>query len=174
VLASFSLDIASSVVDFWLGIGLAKLYLAVTRRQDASFGILFSGGDRFFATLGGTILFVLGTIGLTLLLIIPGIIFMLWAWPYYYLIIDRQCHVFPSFSVAIPMGRLNWFNSILLSVISFGIAILGLLALVIGFVFAAPFIGVMLATAYVMMKGETPHVATTPKNTGTPLTTPML
>ena len=41
-----------------------------------------------------------------------------------------------------------------LSLLSLGIILLGLLALVIGVVLALPLIQMMLATAYLMMKGE--------------------
>ena len=64
-----------------------------------------------------------------------------------------------SFRRAIEVGKINKSNSFALSLLSLGIILLGLLALVIGVVVALPLIQMMLATAYLMMKGELKPVA---------------
>jgi len=64
--------------------------------------------------------------------------------------------VFEAFSRAFEVGKANWATSFVLGVASMLISLGGLLALFIGLLFTGPFIGVLFATAYVMMKGERP------------------
>ncbi|WDQ18556.1 hypothetical protein [Rhodopirellula sp. P2] len=156
VVLSLVVSLLGSCVNTFIGIGMARICLATARFQPAELGTLFSGGDKFLAVLGGTILYMMGaTFGL-LLLILPGLIFMLLLWPYYYFIVDRQCGVFESFSKAFEVGKLNWVTSLVLGIATIVIFIAGALALLVGLLFAAPFIGVMFATTYLMMKGEHP------------------
>ncbi len=148
------LNMVSSLVNLLVGIGMARICLNAARRRPVQVSMLFGGADSFMPVLGGTILFMLGMVGGLLLLIIPGLIFALLAWTYYYLIVDRQCGVLESFSRAFEMGKLNWGTSLVMSMMSMLMFFAGLLALVVGLLFSTPLVGVMFATAYIMMKGE--------------------
>lgn len=150
------LNLASSLFNMFVGIGMARICIGVARFQPVNVGMLFSGGDAFLGVLGGTILFGFGAFFGFLLLIIPGLIFLVLMWPYYYFIVDRQCGVFESFSRAFEVGKLNWVTSLVLGIASMVISLAGLLALVVGLLFTGPFVGVLFATAYLMMKGERP------------------
>ncbi|MCC9657456.1 hypothetical protein [Rhodopirellula halodulae] len=155
-LVSGLISLLSNLVNIFVGIGMARICLAAARFQPTSIGMLFGGGDVFLPVLGASILFGIGLVFGFLLLIIPGLIFLLLMWPYYYFVVDRQCGAIESFSRAFAVGKLNWLTSIVLAVAAMVISLAGLLALGIGLLFTGPFIGVLAATTYLMMKGERP------------------
>lgn len=154
ILVSSLVRIFGSLVTLFLGIGMARICLATARRQSADIGMLFSGGDKFLPILGTTILMSIASAIALLLLIIPFILLWVFLWPFYYFIVDRQCAAMDSFSRAFEIAKLNGGTSFVLMIASFAIAIAGIIALGIGLLFAAPFISVLWATAYLMMKGE--------------------
>ena len=142
------------VVQTFLGIGQTTIMLKLVRRQQAEFSDLFGGGPMFLPMLGFNILYGLA-VGLgMLLLIVPGIILLLMWWPAYYLVLERKAGVFESFSMATVVTQNNWGTAFVMALLSIGIMLLGCLALCIGVLFAAPLIGVMWTTAYLMMSGQ--------------------
>jgi hypothetical protein len=149
-------QLLNNLVQMFLGIGAVQINLKLARRQPASFGDLFGGGALFLPVLGGWIVaFIPLAIGLVLL-IVPGVLMMLAFWPFYYLIVDRKAGVIESFSVASRITTGNWGSAFVLWLMSFGITILGCLALCVGLLFAAPLISMMWAVAYLMMSGQLP------------------
>jgi hypothetical protein len=147
-------NILGTIINWFLAIGLARIMLSAARRQVPSFGMLFSGGDVFISYAVASILFGLGTIVGTLLLIVPGILFALYFWPYSMFIIDGEATASSSFSKASEIAKINVGTSLVLFFASMGIALAGLLALCVGLIFAAPLVSCIFATAYLMMKGE--------------------
>lgn len=147
-------NIFGTLVNWFLTIGLTKITLAAARRQSPTFGILFSGGSALIPFAIAGILFGLGFFVGLILLIIPGLIFAIYYWPYSIFIADGQAKAFSSFGEASKITRPNIGTSIVLFLASIGIAIAGLLALCVGIIFAAPLISCIVATAYLMMKGE--------------------
>ena len=142
------------VIQTFLGIGQTQIMLKLVRRQPAEFSELFSGGPMFLPMLGFNILYGLA-IGLGfVLLIVPGIILLLMWWPAYYLVLERKAGVIESFSVVTTVTQNNWGTAFVMALLSFGIMVLGCLALCIGVLFAAPLVSVMWATAYLMMSGQ--------------------
>lgn len=154
MLLSVLLSMVGNVLSIFIGIGMARLCIAAARFQPTNVGMLFSGGDVFLPVLGASILLGIAVVFGLMLLILPGLILVILLWPYYYFIVDRQCGAIESFSRAFEVGKLNWLTSILIMIVSTALSIAGMLALGIGFLFAAPFIAVMGATTYLMMKGE--------------------
>lgn len=143
-------------VQIFLGIGIARIALKLARRQRAEFSDLFSGGPLFLPVLGVSILIGLAVFFGMVLLIIPGIILALMLWPAYYLVVDQKTGVIESFSLANKVTQGNWGTAFLLWVLSVGIMILGILALCIGVIFAAPLVTMLWAVAYLMMSGQIP------------------
>lgn len=144
----------SSVVNLFVGIGVAQISLKLARRQPAEFAELFGGGQRFWPVLGGWLLATVAyTIGL-LLCIVPGIILALMFWPFYYLLVDGRAKVFESYSLAQSITEGNWGTTFILALVSFGVMIVGVLAFCIGVLFAAPLVTMIWATAYLMMSGQ--------------------
>ncbi len=148
------LNIASSVLQIYLGIGQAQIMLRLARNQPAEFGQLFGGGPLFLPVLGGSLLAGLGVAGGLILCVVPGIILMVLGWPFYWLIVDKKVPVLESFPLAFDIGKQNVGTTIIIWLASFGIMLLGLMACLVGIVFAAPLIGMMYTVGYLMMAGQ--------------------
>jgi uncharacterized membrane protein len=69
-------------------------------------------------------------------------------------VVDQKSGVIESFSVAMRVTEGNWGTAFVLGLLSFGIALLGCMALCIGLLFAAPLITMIWAIAYLMMSGQ--------------------
>ena len=164
--------LVDSGVSMFLYIGMSRICLSLCRGRPTGIDLMFSGADRFLPVLGTHILagFALG-IGF-LLLIIPGILLVLFFWPYYLLIVDKQSRALDSFSLAYTFAKPNAITSLLLGLLSFAIMIIGVLAFCIGIIAATPLVGVLAATAYLMMKGEIPPGTTPPGKFDAPVQTP--
>jgi hypothetical protein len=147
-------NIVSSAVQLYLQIGMGQIMLKLARRQPAEFTELFTGGPIFFPVLGVSILFGLA-VGLgMLLLIVPGIILALMLWPTYWLVLDGKAGVIESFSLASTITKNNWGTGFLLALLQMAIGIVGMLALCIGIIFAAPLAMMLWPVAYLMMSGQ--------------------
>ena len=80
----------------------------------------------------------------------------LWFWPFYYLNVEEKAGVIESFSVASKITEGNRGIAFVLVLVSFGVNVLGMLALCVGILFAAPLVSLLWATAYLMMSGQLP------------------
>jgi hypothetical protein len=147
-------NLMQQAVSIFLGIGMTRMSLDAARDKTPGLEQLFSGGRWFWPIVGFSILYGLGLIVGFLLLIIPGIILILMWWPARMLLIDDQAGVMDSFGVARQITKGNWGTTFILGLASFGITILGFLALCIGIIFAIPFVGVIWASGYLMMSGQ--------------------
>lgn len=147
-------NLLNQVIQIFLQIGAARVCLAVSRGQQAAFGMLFNGGDKFLPVLGASILAGIAVVLGFLLLIIPGILLCLFFWPFYFYVVDNQSTVMDSFSKAYAIAKPNAGTTFLLWLISCGVMLLGCLAVCVGVLFAGPLVSVMWSTAYLMMKGE--------------------
>lgn len=154
VSAALIRSIVSNVVQIFLGIGNLKLLLALLRGQNASLGMLFSGGDRLLATIGVSILLGLAVAVGLLLLIVPGIIVMLFYWPAYSLVVDQKTPVMESFSLARTITKGNVLTTFLVVLLSMGIIIVGFIALCIGVFVTQSLAMLLFACAYLVMSGQ--------------------
>jgi len=149
-------NLISNAIQIFLGIGQAQIALKLARRQPAEFGDLFQGGSRFWPVVGGSILAGLALVLGMLMCVVPAILMILFFWPFYYLIVDEKTGVFDSFSTAQEVTRGNIGTAFLLWLASVAIIIVGLLAICVGVIFAAPLVTMIWATAYLMMSGQLP------------------
>ena len=147
-------NIIGQIVQIFLGIGQATIALKLARRQPAEFSDLFSGGSLFFPVLGASILAGIAMIIGFVACIVPAVILALMFWPYYWLIVDERSTVMDSFSHAYKITEGNIGTTFVLALVSIGINIIGLLALCVGIIFAAPLVTMMWVTAYLMMSGQ--------------------
>ena len=154
ILFSLGVSLILNLLQAFLLIGQTRISLKLLRGESATYNDLFSGGDKFLPVIGFYLLiFIPLTLGF-LLLIIPGILLALYFWPAFTLIIDYKTGVFESFGVAGEIGGQNLLNSFLLALASLGLMIAGVLAFCVGFFFAAAFVSVLWAAAYLMMSGQ--------------------
>ena len=147
----------SNLVTTFLGIGQVQIVLKLLRRQQASFGDLFGGGPLFLRTFGATLLFGLAAFVGFLLLFVPGILLVLFFWPFYYLVVDGKAKAIESFSMALSIAKPNVGSSLLLALVSMGIMLVGFMAFCVGILFAAPLVSTMCGAAYLMMSGQIPR-----------------
>lgn len=147
-------NIVSNILQIFLGIGQVQLMCALLRGQPAEISMLFAGGGRFWATLGVSILFGLMLFGGFLLLIVPGVIILFKFWPCYYLVVDRSVPVMKSFGLAAETTRGNSLNTFLIGLCAMGIGLLGVLACVVGVLFAQPLAMLLICCGYLMMSGQ--------------------
>jgi hypothetical protein len=154
VLFAVFFNLFNNAIQIFLGIGEIKLILALLRGQPASINMLFSGGERFLPTVGFSILFGLLLMGGLILLIIPFFILLFMFWPAYYLVVDRRTPVMQSFGLATEVSRGNTLNTLLLTLSSMGISLLGILACGVGILFAQPLAMALFGSGYLMMSGQ--------------------
>jgi hypothetical protein len=166
----------------YLGIGQAQIALKLARNQSAELGELFGGAPRFLSVLGFFLLLglavylpllgmigisamiggdtggamMLGSAALWTLLMIPVALFF---WPTYYLVVDGRSSVWQSFGAAVRISEGNKLTIFLVMLSSVAIMLLGVLAVCIGVLFAAPLVSLMWASAYLMMSGQAPALA---------------
>lgn len=150
----FGLSIFGNLVQMFLEIGKVIIVLKLLRGQPAEFSDLFSGGSVFLSVFGASILAGIAIVVGFLACIVPGILLLLFFWPFYYLIIDRKAGAIESFGMAYPFAKANVGTTFVLWLASIGIMIVGFLTICIGVLFAAALVSVMWGAAYLMMSGQ--------------------
>lgn len=179
------LDLLSSLVYYWLLLGLIVVTLKLVDQQAVIWADMFVFDRRYFFYLLGTLLygFVVG-VGLVLL-IIPGIYLALRYGFFWYGIIDGRQGVFDAFHESAEMTRGVKWQLILFTLACIGVTLLGLLSLGIGLLVAMPV--TMLASAHlyrVLLKQSvdkvnaaavppTPPQSSMPQEVASPTTVPI-
>jgi uncharacterized membrane protein len=143
-LGSWVVSIVSSI--FVIKIGL-KLY---ENERIGSYGFLSFSSSLFFKFLLGYVLYTLLVVVGFLLLIVPGIYLAIKYQFVLYLIVDKNMDVIEAFKESGKMTNGHKWNLLLLLLLFLMITILGVMALGIGLLVAAPI--VMIAQAYVYKK----------------------
>jgi hypothetical protein len=175
---AFSVSLISNAIQVYLGIGIALITLKIGRKESAKFSDLFEGGKQFLPIFGftlgvgiltiglafgvGILAAMLGdpqiampvVLGLMALIGIASLLFTLFFWPFYYLVVDEKATLFESFAKAKEIAVVNIGNTILLGLLSMGIALLGYMACCIGLLFALPLVSMLWTTAYLQMTGQ--------------------
>lgn len=141
------------VMNVFLGIGQTLIALRLLRGQPAQFSDLFSGGPLFLPVLGASMLAGLAMMAGFAACVVPGLLLGLFFWPFYWLVVDQRAGVLDSFKVALTIAKVNVGTTLLLWLVCLMIMLLGLIALVIGLLFAVPLVSLIAATAYLMMAG---------------------
>lgn len=130
-------------------------YLPLLVVGGIAFAVAAGGGGG-----GGNDAAVLMILPVVLLWFVAIVVAMLYFWPAYYLVVDGRAGVFESFGRATQISQGNKLNVFVLWMISVLIMVLGLIAVCIGLLFAAPLVGLLFAVAYLMMSGQVPAQAT--------------
>ena len=136
-----------------LMVGLYWTFLAIARRQEVSFGMLFSAFSDYVRTwLAVVLVSIVSMIGFVLL-IVPGVIVSIGLWMTFYILRDE-----PGLSVVDAMKK-SWtmmqghkMEFFLLNLSFFGWAILGAVTFV-GIFFVIPYVMTAVARFYDKLKG---------------------
>lgn len=167
---SVVLNIAQQIVSMWISIGLSLFTLRLARGQQAVFADLFAGGPYLLRILFGSLLYgLVGLVGL-LLLIIPGVIWLLMFSQFYYLILDRNLSILKAFSVSRELTRGNKLTYWAILIIAWFLGLMLILCTcLVGALAVAPYWMLLLPVIYLTMSGQFPTAqsyAPQPQNYG--------
>jgi len=149
-LASFILNIISSLISIIFGLGLIKISLKLCDGEEAKFSDLISQYKLFFRYLFASFLYGLITFLGFILLIVPGIILSIRLGFFDYLIVDKNSRIIESLKRSWEITKGNAWNLFLLYLLFAIINISGAFALIVGLFWSIP--TTMLAEAFVYRK----------------------
>jgi uncharacterized membrane protein len=172
----------SLILQAWLGIGMNLLLIKIVRGEQVSFDQLFSGGRYLLKViLAGIVMFVMffgavlvpvffASVGFAalrnqpvagILILVVCIVLLVFLMIYvgarllqfYFLIIDRDAGVIESIQLAWQITRGKAGTIILVYLMQFVLAVLGILALCVGLVFTIPLSNLLLVVTYLALVG---------------------
>ena len=150
--ASWLNMLLSNVFSVFLMLGFIRMALNLVSGREVSFGMLFSGGGKLLPACVASLLFYLVFFIGLLLLIVPGIYFMMRYGLFLYAMVDRNLGILESFSYSSRLTTNNRLNLFLLSLLGLLILIAGLLAFCVGLLFAMPVFFLSWIVAYRWMQ----------------------
>lgn len=151
-LVTLVLGLLNNVVSVFLSLGVTQITLNLVSGKEANVGLLFSGLPKLLRAIGASILYTLMVMVGLILLVVPGIFLAIRFAYFMHAIVDRDKGVIDSLSYSWSLTTNNWGNIFLLGLLSFGLAIAGLLALCVGVLVAIPIIMLMSSVAYRWMQ----------------------
>ena len=158
---SFFIILASYVISFWLSYNSVKMILRMTDGHKVDIKELFYFGDKsankiwnyFLANIAYVLVILVGLV----LLIIPGIYFAFKYMFVPYLVLDKDMGIQDAFKKSADMTDGKIWKLIGVSFLSFGIIVVGLIALLVGVIPAI--ILITFASAFIYRKIADGHVA---------------
>jgi uncharacterized membrane protein len=150
----FIVNMLTVVVDIFMGIGFIKIFLKLSRGQEAKIEEIIGDGKYFWRFLGAYILYFLILLFGFILLIIPGIIWQIKYGYFAYLIIDKDMGPIQAIKES---GKITYgfkWELFLLQLVM-GLSLLcGLLLLGVGLLIAYPVVLLVIVYAYRTLVGE--------------------
>jgi hypothetical protein len=144
--------IVTNVVSIYLSLGVARIGLNLVSGKEFSVAMMFGEGRKLLRAIGASILYgAMVVVGLVLL-IVPGIYLALRYGQFLNAIVDRDMGVLESLKYSSSITTNNRMNLFLLALLSIAIFIAGVLALVVGLIFAYPVIWLSWIVAYRWMQ----------------------
>jgi len=144
----------SYAIQIFFQVGLVRIFLEAARGREPDFGLLLSGSDRYLPLLGMTLLMTLGVFGGTLLLIVPGIIFVLGVSLGMFYCVDAKLGPIEALKASWSATQGSKGQLFVYWLASIAVAFLGLLACCVGFYVAIPVIWAGYAVVYVRLSGN--------------------
>lgn len=142
----------SQLLSIFLSLGAVRVGLNLVSGREVSVAMLFGEARKLLPAVVASLLFGLMVgVGL-LLLIVPGIYLALRYGQFLTAMVDRNLGILGSFSYSSSITTNNRLNLFLLALMAVAIAIAGLLALVVGLIFAYPVIWLSWLVAYRWMQ----------------------
>lgn len=161
---SLIITIVCIVLQLIIGMGLIRISLKFADNDKAELGDLFACLPMFFKYLGGSILYGLIIIGGLILLIVPGIIWAIKFCFFGYFIIDKELGPIEALKRSSIITKGAKWDLFLFGLLTIGINILGVLALLIGLFATLPTTMVAYAFVYRKLLAQT-EIAQTPVST---------
>ncbi len=152
ILVTGLVTIVNQVVSILLSLGLIRIGLNFVSGKPVSVGQLFGEGHKLLPAIGASILFGIMVVIGFVLLIVPGIYISLRYGQFLNAMVDRDLGVMDSFSYSSSITTNNRLNLFVLGLLSFAIVIAGILALVLGLLFAYPLVWLAWMVAFRWMQ----------------------
>jgi uncharacterized membrane protein len=153
--------LATLIITGPLVLGIALFSLSIARNENARFEQLFDGFKNFGLALGAYLLMILFIFLWMLLLIIPGIVAAIRYAMTFYIIADNP-GIGPLEAIDKSKEMMYGYKMkfFLMCLIFFGLALLCILTLGIGFLWLIPFINVTIAKFYedIKNRNESPEI----------------
>jgi hypothetical protein len=145
-------SILNQAFTMFLGLGLTFIGLNLLRGKDANVGQLFSqSGTKLLRLIGASILYgLMVAVGL-LFFIVPGIYLATRFMFYQTAIVDKDLGVIDSLKYSSELTRNNKWSIIGLSIINCFIVLAGVIALLVGLIWAIPVAWLSLLVAYLYL-----------------------
>lgn len=144
--------IVSQVLSSFLSLGVTRIGLNLVSGKAAEVGMMFGEGRKLLRALGATILFGVAFFVGLLLLIVPGVYIALRYGQYLMAIVDRDLGIMEAFHYSSSITTNNRGNILLLGLLSFAIAMAGMIACFVGLIFAIPVVWLTSIVAYRWMQ----------------------
>lgn len=160
--------IFETIIGIWLTLGVLRIVLDVVDGKEVSVRQLFSSGHLLLKGFATYVLYGLGIILGSILLIFPGIYFALRYSQCLYGVVDRNLGIIESFKYSAQLTKGNLGNLFLIWLLIFAITLAGCLAFIIGLIFTYPLTLITTAVAYRWMQYGARAIADHPA-TGAPL-----
>lgn len=148
----FGMSIITGLVSSTFALGLAKIYLRFRDGEKPIFENLFDGLARLHVYIAAMIILSIAVVMGLILLIVPGIIFLLRLWFVGFVVVDEKVGPLEAIQRSWDMTRGYTMDLFLLFILLVGLNILGLVCLMVGLLATVPISGLALAYIYRHLK----------------------
>lgn len=145
-------ELAMQVVSIFISLGATRFGLNLVSGRSVGIGQIFGEGDKLLRGIGVSILLGLMIVVGLLCLIVPGIWLALKYGQAMTVLVDRNCGVIEAFKYSSKITEGHKFKLMLLGTAAVGVILAGLIALLVGVVFAYPVAGLSWVIGYRWMQ----------------------
>ncbi|MDH4336808.1 MAG: DUF975 family protein [Candidatus Krumholzibacteria bacterium] len=161
-LQEFGISVIASLVSSTFALGLAKIYLRFRDGETPIFENLFDGLARLHIYIAAMIIVGIAVFMGLVLLIIPGIIFLLRLWFVGFVVVDEAVGPVEAIQRSWDITRGRTMDLFLLFLLLVGLNLLGIVALGVGLLVTVPISGLSLAFVYRELKPKAAVVVEQP------------
>ncbi len=151
----FGISIIVYLVSSTFGLGLAKIYLRFRDGEKPVFENLFDGLARLHVYIGAVIIVGIAVVMGLILLLVPGIVFLIRLWFVGFVVVDERAGPLESIQRSWDITRGHTLDLFLLFLLLAGLNLLGALMLGVGLLVTIPISGLALAHIYRHLKPST-------------------
>jgi uncharacterized membrane protein len=141
------------VLSSYFQVGLTRIWLQIARGESPSFGLLFSGGDRFLPMFLASILAGLAIFAGLLLFIVPGVILGLGLFFYQYYVVDANMSPTRALKASWVATKGQKGDILVLGLAGGGLFVLGVLMFVVGLFATVPIFYIAASVVYTRISG---------------------
>lgn len=149
-------DIIGEIISIFLGLGGTIFGLNLLKGKEANVGQIFTGGRFLLRQIGASIIYAIIVILGIILLVIPGIYLAIRLGQFQNALVEKDLGPIEALKASWQITEGNVINYLALFIISIGIVLLGMLALLVGLIWAYPTAILANISAYLYMsRGKT-------------------